>query len=91
MNWAMKYFDDWLRNKETGSEDKCVNLKPRGWKEGVISDFFALKDSKFMSRTSSRVSLNLQGDKLPLVMLCWALRLSLTFVGLQEIGESSSS
>ena len=71
MNWAMKYFDDWLRNKDTGSEDNCVNLKPRGWKEGVVSDFFALKDRKFMSKTSSKVSLNLQGDKLPLVMLCW--------------------
>jgi hypothetical protein len=86
MTWALKFFDDWVIDKQS-----CAKVKVRGYKDGVIAEFFALKDSEFLSRTSSKINSESQGEKLQLVTLYLALRLSLTFVGLQEIGESSSS
>ena len=86
--WSLRHFDDRLLSKESADTVSVVeNIKPHGYKVGVVAAFFEVKDRLYLSRTSLRVAIQphettkQQGETLQLVMLCWNLRRSLIFVG----------
>jgi len=69
--WAVNYFDDWLQAKSRDEHSYLKDLKPRGWKKGIVDAFFVLKDSLYLKQKSSQVAgLGPQGKKIYLLMLC---------------------
>ena len=69
--WAVNYFDDWLQAQSRDEHSYLKDLKPRGWKKGIVDAFFVLKDSLYLKQKSSQVAgLGPQGKKIYLLMLC---------------------
>jgi hypothetical protein len=62
--WAMKYYDEWALSTERKTVSVLEQIKPRGWKKGIIARFFELKDQIFSSKFSSRIDIVSEGENL---------------------------